>query len=555
MARFLSLPLESEPVMKDDESIEMHGRMTIALSMIQDCTAVAGLIPEVRTNFIYTRSTPKDRNDVLAVEGRITVVGGRPHASGPLKFGGSSHMARFLIDVHKALPNARSAINFANDPKITAFLAKYCAAKGWSFCAIDRSHEPEEIKAEEGASVPWKAKEVLRLCAGREPKVAYENGAVGKEPVSVLIGADPIQVAEEICALAEAYQASARGVPKVGKIAVSEFESVIKNRLGAPNDKIIVPPQLGIDAGVIDVGGGQVMIVAEDPIFTMPGFPLDFFGWATVHIGASDIAVMGVAPQFMTYTLLMPPGTAAEDFDTIVKSIDAAAKELGIAIVGGHTGYYPGLATPIIGGITVFSFAKKGQYVTPAGAKPGDDVILTKGPAIEAAAALAVLRKKDLLSKNDPALVEKAIRLDKQMTVVKDALTAMSAGGVTAMHDATEGGVIGGLYEVASASGVGMEVDESKFIYPDEVRMVLEHVGLDPLPSIAEGSLILTAKPSSSKEILRRLKEAGIDASVIGKATALPKVRTIRRRDGRVVPLQVPDQDPFWLAFFESLKG
>jgi hydrogenase expression/formation protein HypE len=166
-----------------------------------------------------------------------------------------------------------------------------------------------------------------------------------------------------------------------------------------------------------------------------------------------------------------------------------------------------------------------------------------------------VLRKKDLLKKHDPSLVEGAVGLGKQMTVVKDALVAMSAGGVTAMHDATEGGVLGGLFEVASASGVGMEVDESRFVYPEEVRMVMEYVGMDPLPAIAEGSLIITAKPSSSKEILRRLREAGIEGSVVGKATALPKVRIIRRRDGRVVPLEVPAQDPFWLAFFESLKA
>jgi hydrogenase expression/formation protein HypE len=341
---------------------------------------------------------------------------------------------------------------------------------------------------------------------------------------------------------------------KIGKINPDVFEKFLLNRLGHKDKSVIMPPQTGVDAGVIDIGNDKVLIVAEDPIFTIPGVPLEMFGWFTVHIGASDVAVMGVKPRYMTYTLLMPPEMSESDLRTIVDSIHEAARELEIAIVGGHTGYYPGFSSPTIGGITVFSVAGSDGYVTPAGACPGDDVILTKGPAIETAAILSVVREKELLKNYPTDLVAKAKSLSKQMTVVRDALTAMDVGGVTAMHDATEGGVLGGLFEVATASKVGMEIDERLFVYPEEVRMVCEAFSIDPLAAIAEGSLLIASKTEFSPKIIRRLKKAGIQASVIGKVKKNRNERTIKRRDGERIPLSIPEQDPFWPAFFTGLE-
>ena len=341
---------------------------------------------------------------------------------------------------------------------------------------------------------------------------------------------------------------------KIGKIDEDIFDKFLLTRLGYENKSVLVPPMTGVDAGVIDIGNDRVLVVAEDPIFTIPGLPLEMFGWYTVHIGASDVAVMGVKPQYMTYTLLMPPDTSDNDFKIIIDSIHQTAKDLEIAIIGGHTGYYPGFSAPTIGGITVFALAEKGKYVTPSGALPGNDVLLTKGPAIETAAILSVVREKELQMNYPQALIDRAKALSKEMTVVKDALTAMDAGGVTAMHDATEGGVIGGLYEIANASGVGMAIDETLFLYPDEVRMVCEAFDLDPLAAIAEGSLLITANPDFSDKIILKLREVGVLASKIGKVREDPDEKKIKRRNGTTGPLFIPDQDPFWPAFFKGLE-
>ncbi|MCJ7445700.1 MAG: AIR synthase family protein [Methanotrichaceae archaeon] len=344
-----------------------------------------------------------------------------------------------------------------------------------------------------------------------------------------------------------------KGEAKIGKIDRETFNNFILKRLGKKDSSVLVPPRTGIDAAVIALDNEKVLIIAEDPILAIPKQPWEMFGWYTVHIGASDVAVMGVKPRYMTYSLLMPTETKEEDFKTIVDSIHKAALELDIAIVGGHTGYYPGFAAPTIGGVTVFAVANKDSYVTPSGAKPGDVVILTKGPAIETAGILAVIREMELIEKYPQYLVDKAKALCKQMTVVNDALIA-SEIGVTAMHDATEGGVMGGLFEIAEASVVGMDIDEASFVYPEEVKIVCEAFHIDPLSSIAEGSLLITANPDQSEEILRKLKAEGIDSSIIGEITDDPKRRIIRRSDGSMIPIRAPDQDPFWPVFFEGLS-
>ncbi len=188
-----------------EEDIDMYGRMSIALNIIEGCQEFAALIPEVRTNLVYARPGAKTRFEVLAIDGRITVVNGLPHAAGKPRFGASSHMARLIVEIGKRDPSIRAGIDFANDPKLAKWLEGYCKTKGWTFSMIDRRNEPEEIKEAEGASMPWKVAEAIRAAGGCVPKIFYETGAVGKEPVSALVGRDPIEVAEQACEIARLY--------------------------------------------------------------------------------------------------------------------------------------------------------------------------------------------------------------------------------------------------------------------------------------------------------------------------------------------------------------
>jgi thiamine-phosphate diphosphorylase len=189
----------------DEELITMRGAFELALDRIEACREFVSLIPEVRSNFVYAKEHASGRDDVLAVDGRITVVHHMPHAAGKPRFGASSHMARLLIEIRKVDPSLRAGIDFANNPGLAAWLEQYCHERGWIFSVIDRRNEPEEIKSAEGASMPWKVGEAVRAAGGKAPKIFYETGAVGKEPVSVLVGHDPLEVADQICTLAQEY--------------------------------------------------------------------------------------------------------------------------------------------------------------------------------------------------------------------------------------------------------------------------------------------------------------------------------------------------------------
>lgn len=188
-----------------DSRDEMYGRFSVALAKLEACREFAALIPEVRTNLVYATRDAKERNDVLAVEGRVTVVGGMPHASGKPVFGASSHMARLMIELRKVDPRVRAGVDFASTPALAAWLEEYCREKHWIFSVIDRRNEPDSIKEEECASMPWKVAEAVRAAGNRAPKIFYETGAIGKEPVSVLVGDDPVEVVEQVCAIARRY--------------------------------------------------------------------------------------------------------------------------------------------------------------------------------------------------------------------------------------------------------------------------------------------------------------------------------------------------------------
>lgn len=339
---------------------------------------------------------------------------------------------------------------------------------------------------------------------------------------------------------------------RIGKPPPSRLNQLIKNSLGKHSEKILVGAGPGLDAAVIDLGDGQVMAVAEDPIFPAPKLPLDLMGWFTVHIGASDVAVTGVKPEFMTYTLLMPPESSENEAKTIIHSISDAAKELNISIVGGHTGWYSTVVVPIIGGVAVWGFANNNQWISPGGAKEGDIILMTKGPAIEAAALLAVLYRDKLTDKLELSVLDQLCSRTDQITVVDDALTAFAAGGVHAMHDATEGGVLGGLWEMSAASGLALHADVDANPIPEDIAQLAEALDFDPWYAISEGTLLAAVAPESVDNIQYEWDKKGIANFVLGQFTKSQADITITR-DGKTMALKEPDKDPFWELFFNGL--
>ncbi|MFA4825003.1 MAG: thiamine-phosphate synthase family protein [Methanoregula sp.] len=185
--------------------IDMIGRMMIALREIEGCREFVSLIPEVRTNLVFAQPHAQKTDEVLAVDGRITVINGMPRAAGRVRFGASGHMARLIIELMKTDPSIRAGIDFANPPGFSDWLADYCTQQGWVSAMIDRRTEPAELRIAEGSSMPWKAAEAVRAAGGRVPKIICDAGGMGKEPVCILVGNEPISVARDVCEIARAH--------------------------------------------------------------------------------------------------------------------------------------------------------------------------------------------------------------------------------------------------------------------------------------------------------------------------------------------------------------
>lgn len=347
-------------------------------------------------------------------------------------------------------------------------------------------------------------------------------------------------------------------LPEIGKVSPEIFDQVILPHLGRKRPEVLVGPQHGVDVGVVDLGNGQVMVTTTDPIFVVPPYGWERSGWFAVHILASDAATSGLAPTHITMDLNLPLTINRNEIEILWQVMHRECDKIGMAVVSGHTGRYEGCNYPMIGGATVICIGAKDKYVTPTMARVGDAIIVTKGAAVEAAGLFAVTFPQKVALAYGAALAQEAENIFWQMSVVEDALTAVQVGvhdaGVTAMHDATECGVWGGLFEVARAANVGMVIDKEKIIVQQVVQKVCDLFHIDPYSSISEGTLIITCRPQKATEVVRRLADKGILASIVGEVVDASKGMQYYENN-QAHELKHPRVDPFWGAFGKAAEG
>jgi hydrogenase maturation factor len=216
-----------------------------------------------------------------------------------------------------------------------------------------------------------------------------------------------------------------------------------------------------------------------------------------------------------------------------------------MAIVGGHCEVTPKLVNPIVVGCAM-GMTEKGNYVTAAGAKQGDKLLLTKSVGIEGTAIIASDRERQLKKAITSQTLDSAKRFFDNISVVKEAIIAFKTGGVNAMHDPTEGGLDGGIHEMADASRLGVKIFEEKIPISHETVEICRYFKIDPLQLISSGALLISAKPRSANTIIRSLLRSGIQASIIGHFLENPKERFMVRKDGKAQTLPRPISDHLW---------
>lgn len=344
-------------------------------------------------------------------------------------------------------------------------------------------------------------------------------------------------------------------LPEIGKLSPEVFNELIFTRLGAGNETVIVRPEHGVDVGIVEIGDKAVALTT-DPVFIVPQYGWERAAWFALHILVSDAVTSGLKPRFLSIDLNLPLEMTREQLDIVWETIHQECRRLGISVVCGHTGRYENCHYPMVGGATVISVGEKDEYVTPGMARAGDKIIITKGPAIEAAGILAAMFPKLMAREFGAGFAERATRIFHEMSVVEDAMTAVSVGvrdnGVSAMHDATECGIWGGLVEFAQAAGLGARVEKDLIVVRDCVTEICRVFGIDPYASISEGTLIIACREDKAEDVVEALSRQGISSSVVGELTD-PRQGMVLVEGSRPTKLEHPLVDPFWSAFFDAM--
>jgi hydrogenase expression/formation protein HypE len=303
-----------------------------------------------------------------------------------------------------------------------------------------------------------------------------------------------------------------------GKIPIVVLNSTVLKLTGASSDRVATPPLAGLDFAAVRVEG-KFMIVSADPVTGV----VEEIGKYAVSVSANDVATSGNRPQFAESVVLLPEGADTVYVKKIATQLHTEAKRLKISIVGGHTEVTPGLSRPIVI-VTAFCFAE--NYISSADAKEGDTIMLTKSAGLEGTAVLAGSRKF----------------LD-DISVVDEAEAAYQTGYVHAMHDCTEGGVLGAAFEMSLASKLGFEMDETRVPVAPETRRLCRKLSIDPLRLIGSGALLLSVEPGKEAE-LKRILAPICKTAAVGRFTRTG--RTLVRKGGKTRVVSAAPEDELW---------
>lgn len=298
---------------------------------------------------------------------------------------------------------------------------------------------------------------------------------------------------------------------EIGKVPENVLKRAVFKQIHHRRPEVILHPGVGEDCSAVEVAEDEVLVFSVDPITaTSKGA-----GTFAVHITANDLASSGAEPIGLMTSIILPPRTREKKLRELMQEIELACSELNIEIMGGHTEVSDVVNRPVIT-VTGVGKVKKDALVSTSGLKPGDELVMTKWAGLEGTAIIAAEKEEKLLETLPKELVDTAAAFYKYLSVVPEAAVAMNTG-VSAMHDVTEGGIFGALWEMGAASGVGITADLKKIPIRQETIEVCEVFDINPYRMMSSGSMLIGC--SNGNLLVEELEKNGIPAAVIGRVT------------------------------------
>ena len=297
----------------------------------------------------------------------------------------------------------------------------------------------------------------------------------------------------------------------IGKVPENVLKRSILKKIDKRRSEILIGAGVGEDCAVLALKEDEVFVLSTDPI---TGTTKDI-GTLSIMVTANDLASAGAEPVGVLITALLPAETEENDIRQIMDDIAKACEPLNMQVMGGHTEITEAVNQPVLS-ITGVGKAKKDKIVSTSGARPGDDVVVTKWIGLEGTSILAKEYEKELTERFPTRMIFEAKQYDRFLSVVPEAAPAVKSG-VSAMHDVTEGGIFGALWEMAEASHVGLEIDIKKIPIKQETIEICNFFDINPYGLMSSGSMLMAAPDGNA--LVHELSKAGISAAIIGKFT------------------------------------
>lgn len=330
---------------------------------------------------------------------------------------------------------------------------------------------------------------------------------------------------------------------EIGKLPNDVLERIVFGNIRTRRKEVLVGPGIGEDNAIVDFGE-EVCVLSTDPI---TGASKDL-GHLAIHISCNDVASSGAEPVAVLLTILAPPRTSEDDLKTIMRDAALASKELNIEIAGGHT-EITSAVNQIVLSTTVIGRQKKAKIIDKSRVRPGDKVLVTKTIGIEGTSILAKELEDELKEFLDWEEIEKAQDMDRYLSVLREGRIAGELG-VNYMHDITEGGVMGALWEAGEAIGLGIEVYEDRIPMEDITRQISKILKIDPYRLISSGSMLIIAGDDQVDLLSKEMAKEGIGLSLIGEVGGKGPVFVQGRE---IEEVQAPGSDELYRAL-EAFK-
>ncbi|TCT12174.1 hydrogenase maturation factor [Natranaerovirga pectinivora] len=326
---------------------------------------------------------------------------------------------------------------------------------------------------------------------------------------------------------------------EVGKISETVLKRSVLKQIKHRRNEILVKPNVGEDCSILKLNEDELFVVTTDPI---TGATEDI-GSLAIHVTANDLASSGAEPIAVLVTILLPEGASEKTLKTIMQDIEKTCVELDMEVIGGHTEVTKAVNQPIVS-VMGIGKCKKDNMITTSNAKAGQDIVLTKWAGLEGTAIIAKEKEEELLKKYNKEFIESAKRYSDELSVIKESKIGVSLG-VTSMHDVTEGGIFGALWELASSANLGFEVELNKIPIKQETIEICEFFNLNPYKLISSGCLLLTI--DNGEALVKELRRAKIEATVIGTLNTSNNKEIIQ--EGKRRTLEPPKSDELYKIY------